>query len=188
MKRQVQLPGVKKWSGGDLLDLQNEPLKVVDEFFSQWGDCVICGCEVTEQAIGAGLVSIGGYTLPLAASEITVFPAYLVADTEHIQREYADGVVRDIALRRFAKIVYSEPAAGTAFIEVTANGAPGFFDGIKRAPEYDHVYEEVEDVTDKNPSEEGWYEFDGVYELTEDTVPTIGKTYYIQKSYYVMTI
>ena len=79
----------------------------MDEFFSQWGDCVICGCEVTEQAIGAGLVSIGGYTLPLAASEITVFPAYLVADAEHIQREYADGVVRGIALRRFAKIVYS---------------------------------------------------------------------------------
>ena len=131
MKRHVQEPGVRKWSGNDLLDLQSEPLRVIDEFFAQWGDCVICGCAVSEDSIGAGLVSIGGLTLPLAAAEVTTWPIYLVADAEHIQREYADDVVRDIALRRFARVVYSEPAEGTAFIRITDGGAIGFFDGMR---------------------------------------------------------
>ena len=131
MKRHVQEPGVRKWSGNDLLDLQSEPLRVTDDFFAQWGDCVICGCAVTENSIGAGRVSIGGMTMPLSASEVATWPIYLVADVEHVQREYADDVVRDIALRRFAKVAYSEPEEGTAFIRVTENGANGFFDGVR---------------------------------------------------------
>ena len=132
MKRHVQEPGVRKWSGNDLLDLQSEPLRVVDEFFSQWGDCIICGCTISENSISAGLVSIGGYTLPLAATEVEIWPVYLVADVEHIQREYADDVVRDIARRRFAKIVYTEPVEeGLHFIEVTSDGADSFFDKMR---------------------------------------------------------
>lgn len=131
MKRHVQEPGVRKWSGNDLLDLQSEPLRIMDDFFGQWGDCVICGCAVSENAIGAGLVSIGGMVMPLSSAEVATFPLYLVADVEHVQREYADDVVRDIALRRFAKVVYSEPEEGVPYILVTAEGAAGFFDGMR---------------------------------------------------------
>lgn len=131
MKRQVQETGVRKWSGNDLLDLQNEPLRVLDDYFGQWGDCVICGCDVSGNTIGAGLVSIGGLTLPLAETEVATWPAYLVADVEHVQREYADDVVRDIALRCFAKAVYTEPEEGTAFVEVTSDGAVHFSDRMK---------------------------------------------------------
>lgn len=133
MKRHVQETGVRKWSGNDLLDLQNEPLRVLDEYFGQWGDCVICGCAVSENTIGAGLVSVGGLTLPFDGTEVATWPAYLVADVEHVQREYADDVVRDIALRRFAKAVYTEPEEGTAFVEVTAEGAVRFSDRMQAA-------------------------------------------------------
>ena len=57
------------------------------------------------------------------------------------------------------------------------------------APTYDHVYNEVEDTTGKNPSQEGWYELDDdEYVLTEDTTPASGKTYYEQADYYQMII
>lgn len=130
MKRHVQYPGVRKWSGNDLLELQGEGLTVADSFFSQYGNCVICGCQVTEDSIAAGLVSIGGRVMPLTAQgNIQVFPVYLVADEEHIQREYADDVVRDIAVRYFAKAVQAEPESGD-YIEVPEGGAPTFFDKI----------------------------------------------------------
>ena len=113
MKRHVQEPGVRKWSGNDLLELQGEGLAVADGFFSQYGNCVICGCQVKENSIAAGLVSIGGMVLPLQAVEtVEVFPVYLVKAEEHIQREYADDVVRDIAVKYFAKVVQVKPEDG----------------------------------------------------------------------------
>lgn len=130
MKRHVQEPGVRKWSGNDLLDLQGEGLTVADSFFSQYGNCVICGCQVTENSIAAGLASIGGMVLPLAALEkVDVFPVYLIKAEEHIQREYADDVVRDIAVRYYAKPVQVKPE-GTDYIEIPEGGASTFFDKI----------------------------------------------------------
>ena len=54
MKRHVQYQGIRKWSGDDLLELQSEPLRVLDNFFAQWGNCVICGCVPSDNAISAG--------------------------------------------------------------------------------------------------------------------------------------
>lgn len=132
MKRHVQYPGVRKWSGNDLLELQSEGLSVADEFFSQYGDCIICGCQVTDDGgITAGLVSIGGMTLPLDAIEtVEVFPVYLVKAEEHFQREYADDVVRDIAVKSYAKAVQAKPESG-GYIEITGDGAETFFDKLQ---------------------------------------------------------
>lgn len=131
MKRHVQYPGVRKWSGNDLLELQGEGLSISDQFFSQYGDCVICGCRVEGNSIAAGLVSIGGMTLPLDAIEtVEVFPVYLVEAEEHFQREYADDVVRDIAVRHYAKAVQAKPESGS-YIEITADGAETFFDKLQ---------------------------------------------------------
>lgn len=130
MKRQVQYPGVRKWSGDDLLELQGESLIIADKFFSQFGDCVITGCAVNGDCISGGLVSISGMVMSFAGIEgVEVFPLYLVKDEEHFQREYADEVVRNIAVKYFAKAVYEKPA--NDFIECTAEGAPLFFDNIK---------------------------------------------------------
>lgn len=131
MKRHVQEPGIRKWSGNDLLDLQGEPLKILDAFFSQWGDCVICGCETTKDTLAAGLVSIDGLTLPVLPTEVKVWPIYLIAAEEHVQREYADDVVRDIAVNRYADVVYTKPDTGVAFIEIAEEGPKGFFEGMR---------------------------------------------------------
>lgn len=131
MKRHVQYPGVRKWSGNDLLELQGEGLSISDQFFSQYGDCIICGCEVNGGGITAGLVSIGGMVLPLDAVEtVEVFPVYLVEGEEHFQREYADDVVRDIAVRHYAKAVQAKPGSGN-YIEITEDGAATFFDKLQ---------------------------------------------------------
>ena len=130
MKRHVQYPGVRKWSGNDLLELQSEGLRIADDFFSQYGNCVICGCAVSETGIDAGLVSIDGMVLPLAATAVEVFPVYLVKNEEHIQREYADDKVRDIAVRYYAKVVQEKPA-DAGYIEVAAEGMDTFFDEIQ---------------------------------------------------------
>lgn len=133
MKRHIQEPGVRKWSGNDLLELQSEPLRIADGFFSQWGDCVICGCAVSAGTLGAGLASIGGLTLPVSETEVRVWPVFLVADEEHIQREYADDVVRDIAVSRFAKVVQTRPEEGTPYVEIAEDGTPGFFEKLRAA-------------------------------------------------------
>ena len=134
MKRHVQYPGVRKWSGNDLLELQSEGLSVADKFFSQYGDCIICGCQVTDgSGITAGLASIDGMVLPLAAIEqVEVFPVYLVKAEEHFQREYADDVVRDIAVKSYAKAVQAKPESG-GYIEITEEGAATFFDKLQAA-------------------------------------------------------
>lgn len=33
MKRHVQFPGIRKWSGDDLMELQGEGLSIADRFF-----------------------------------------------------------------------------------------------------------------------------------------------------------
>ena len=132
MKRHVQLQGIRKWSGDDLLELQSEPLRVTDDFFAQWGNCVICGCATSSNAIGAGLVSIGGLTLPLAATAVSSWPIYLVAAETHIQRDYADDVVRDIAVNRYAKVLTSQPS-GVSFLKIERDGNPGFFENMRAA-------------------------------------------------------
>ena len=131
MKRHVQSPGVRKWSGNDLLDLQGEGLAIADRFFAQYGDRVICGCQVTDEGgIAAGLVSLGGLVMPLdAIPAVELFPVYLVPAEERFQREYADNVVRDIAVRHYAKVAQAKPESGS-YIEVTTDGAPRFFDKI----------------------------------------------------------
>lgn len=130
MKRQVQEQGIKKWSGNDLLDLQGEPLKVLDGFFSQWGDCIVCGCKPKGNALTAGIVSIGGTVMPLRETQIQSWPAYLIAAEEHLQCEYADGQERDIAIDRHAVIVTGKPTDGIPYIEIQQDGEqqPGFFE------------------------------------------------------------
>lgn len=113
MKRHVQLPGVRKWSGDDLLELQGENLKVLDGYFSQGGNCVLCGCEITETSIAPGIVSIAGRVMTFpGADNVQVFPAYLVPVKTELTREYLDDVVRNIAEEYIARLVYVEPADG----------------------------------------------------------------------------
>ena len=122
--------------------------------YTQYGNCVICGCQVKENSIAAGLVSIGGMVLPLQAVEtVEVFPVYLVKAEEHVQREYADDVVRDIAVKYFAKVVQVKPEDGD-YIEIQETGAATFFDKIN-AVWLTNILKQLEDLkkADKTLSE-----------------------------------
>lgn len=121
MKRHVQLPGVRKWSGDDLLELQGENLKVLDGYFSQGGNCVLCGCEMGETSIAAGIVTLGGKVMAFdGAVNVEMFPAYLVPSKTDITREYLDDVVRNIAEQYKALLVYLKPEEGD-YIEIGEN-------------------------------------------------------------------
>lgn len=131
MRRQLQEPGVRKWSGDDLLDLQNTGLMFLDLFFSQYGNCIIAGCEMNGNKISEGLVSIGSELMPFVGPfDIDTFPVYIKKSEFREQREYADGVVRDISVMYYAEITYIKPEYEFDYIEVQTKGAVRFFDHI----------------------------------------------------------
>lgn len=142
MKRSVQLPGVRKWAGEDLLELQSEGLAILDQFFGQYGDMVISGCDVDAEAgtITPGLVGLTGKdqdgndtykVCPFAgAAEIDVFPVYLALRYETITREYADSVVRPIAYQYSAELLRVLPE-GRPSIALSSGSVIRFTDAIQ---------------------------------------------------------
>ena len=138
MKRHVQLPGIRKWSGDDLLELQGESLKVLDDFFSRKGNCVICGCEVTDKNISAGLVTIDNIVMPFKGGSTEVFPVYLVSTCTDVTREYLDNIVRDIAKQYEAGLSTQKPSVG--YIEIKPDSVPTFFDANDLVQDADYIH------------------------------------------------
>lgn len=76
MKRQTQVLGVRNWYGDAFVSLQEEPLKVIDGFFSQYGAFVLSGCEVkangSKYDIAPGLVVLEGSGADNATVKVVV--------------------------------------------------------------------------------------------------------------------
>ena len=71
---------------------------MADKFFSQYGDCIICGCQVTDGSITAGLTSIDGIVaFDPAIEQVEVFPVYLVTS----RRTFSARVCRENEVRRY---------------------------------------------------------------------------------------
>lgn len=144
MKRHVQEPGVRKWSGDDLLELQREPLSVLDQFFGQYGDMVIKGCEIDQEAgtVSAGLVAISGKDVdgkdtykvcPFSgATGVKVFPVFLALKFTEFTRDYDDTVVRPIAYQYEAELLAVKPADRPC-LELSVDGRVQFLDVIQDA-------------------------------------------------------
>lgn len=142
MKRHDQVPGVRKWAGEDFLDLQAEGFKVLDQFFGQYGDMVISGCEVDAEAgtIAAGIVGLTGKdhngkdtykVCPFAgAADIDVFPVYLALKYTTVSREYADTASRPIAYQYEAELLRVKPE-GKPFITLSGEAIIRFTDAIE---------------------------------------------------------
>mgnify|MGYP001024794821 FL=1 len=142
MRRHVQEPGIRKWSGTDLIELENEPLKAIDGFFCEYGDMVIKGCEVDRQAgrVSEGLVGLSGKdpdgnevyrVCPFrGASGIPSFPVYLVLRYSESDRTYADGVTRPIAYDYEAELLYERPT-DRPFLPLGDDGKNRFVDKIQ---------------------------------------------------------
>lgn len=128
MKRQVQYPGVKRWSGNDLLDLQVECLKICDQFLGQFGAGVLSGCQVNGSTISSGLVFLDGKVMPFAgAVDVALYPVYLKVKKTEKMREYADNVVRPIAEEYVAELVTQQPV-DEPLLTIQAENNPTFFE------------------------------------------------------------
>lgn len=144
MKRHVQEPGVRKWSGDDLLELQSEPLSVLDQFYGRYGNMVISGCEIDTagKTISAGLVAIHGIdpdgkstykVCPFkGATAVQVFPVYLAMKYTEIFRDYDDAVVRPIAYAYEAELLSVKPSNRPS-LELSPAGRVQFLDVIQDA-------------------------------------------------------
>jgi len=142
MKRQVQLPGVRKWAGEDLLELQSEGLKVIDNFFGQYGNMIISGCELDIETgiIAPGIVGLRGKDIDgkdtykvcpfLGATDIDVLPVYLVLKHTIITREYADASIRPIAYAYEADLLRVKPE-NTPFLILSENIRSHYLDIIQ---------------------------------------------------------
>ncbi len=136
MKRHVQLEGVRKWAGDHLLELQSEPLQVLDRFFGQYGPYVLQGCEVTPAVEGnelfdvaPGLVVLAGkdrnnddavMVVPFAGGTGFPLPLYLTLAWDIRRHEYVSGGVKPIAYDYYAAGSTVQPAAGTPHLLLNA--------------------------------------------------------------------
>jgi len=123
MRRHVQKPGVRYWAGDDLIELQSEPLRVVEDFFSQFGNMIISGCEIeSENSLTDGLVALSGKdpngqdvykVAPVKATTGLTFPIYLTLKCEEINREYGNGELKAIVENYTAEINAIPPSTGS---------------------------------------------------------------------------
>lgn len=144
MRRHVQEPGVRKWSGTDLIELENEPLEAIDRFFSKYGSLVIEGCEVNEagKSVSKGLVGLSGKSPEgediyhvcrfKGATNVSRFPVYLALKRTGILRQYEDMVSRPIAYDYEAELLYDAPS-DRQYIKLGADVKNQFTDRIQDA-------------------------------------------------------
>lgn len=115
MKRHKQLPGIRRWAGDDLIELQNEPLKAIDAIFADYPLCVISGCEVTTNEGGSYTITPGYVTLrnpdeqqgrlmvvPFEGITVDVMPIHLVLSNIPQDRVYGDGAIKPVCDNYFA--------------------------------------------------------------------------------------
>lgn len=147
MKRHVQQAGVRKYFGADLIDLQNEPLRVLDAFFAEYGPCIIQGCEVTaaddgKYDVAAGMVALEAegtdsmrrvMAMPFAGATGVTMPLYLTPDRQTVSRVYGDGKSKPVAYDYKAVATVVKPADGTSYLEITAAGGLRFTDVMQDA-------------------------------------------------------
>ena len=147
MKRHVQTPGIRQWAGEDLIELQSEPLKALDGFFSQYGPCIIQGCQVTYNsnntyAIAPGLVALSGTdadgkdtfkVVPFSGVSEVPLPVYLTLAYSVVERAYQDGKVKPIAYNYRAEVTTVEPE-NSSFLELSEDNIIRFVDVIQCDP------------------------------------------------------
>lgn len=144
MKRQTQLLGVRNWYADAFISLQEEPLKVIDGFFAQYGSFVLSGCEVTANGsmydVAPGLVVLEGsgagntvvkVVVPFAGVSTTALPLYLTLGCEIETDLYNDGKVKPIAHIYRAVATTVRPAGSC--VAITKQGCVRFTDAIQDA-------------------------------------------------------
>lgn len=144
MKRHTQTVGVRRWAGDDLVELQSEPMKVLDAFFAEHGPCIIEGCAVAAAGdnsynVAAGLVALEAedadgvrrvMAMPFAGVSGTPLPVYLVPEAETVTDVYDDGKVHPIAYDYRATATAVKPSEGS-FLTIDTKGGVHFTDAVQ---------------------------------------------------------
>lgn len=144
MKRHTQTVGVRRWAGDDLVELQSEPMKVLDAFFAEHGPCIIEGCAVAAAGdnsynVAAGLVALEAedadgvrrvMAMPFAGVSGTPLPVYLVPEAETVTDVYDDGKVHPIAYDYRATATAVKPSEGS-FLTIGTKGGVRFTDAVQ---------------------------------------------------------
>ena len=143
MKRLLQLIGIRKWSGEDLISLQEEPLKTIDAFFATYGNCIFNGCEVMAAGdvynITPGFVALRGKdqdnqdtfkVAPFSGLENTTLPVYLTLAYNVVEEAYVDGKVKPVAYDYYVATTSIRPEDETQYLEITAAGGRRFTDAV----------------------------------------------------------
>lgn len=135
MKEHVQEPGIRKWAGDDLVELQNEPLSALQTLVYPYSPCILYGCEVSvvegsTYKLSSGLAAIKGVDaqgipcvkivrVPEVAA--TTLPVYIYLDYETISRVYASNEDKPVAYDYVAKVATTIPEADS-YLTITAAG------------------------------------------------------------------
>nr|DAT38259.1 MAG TPA: Baseplate component [Caudoviricetes sp.] len=152
MKRHVQMTGVRRWAGNDLIELQQQPLQAIDAFFAQYGNCILKGCEVQAASdntynITPGFVALAGTdqdsnetfkVVPFAGIEGVTLPIYLTLIHSIIERPYTDGKVKPVAydFRAAASSILPE---NVPYLEISVTGGRQFVDAIRLTEKLDQT-------------------------------------------------
>lgn len=139
MNRHLQEPGIRRWIGEDLIELQSESLCVLDNFFAQYGSCIIKGCEVSGSGISEGLVALAGVDENsdaifkvarfAGAQNITNFPVYLTLSKTAINRLYEDQLIKPVVYQYYAELHSAMPTV--PHIVIDTDGGRSFIDAIQ---------------------------------------------------------
>lgn len=127
---------MRRWAGDDLLDLQGEPLDILEDYFSQFGNGVIAGCEVNDHTVAPGIVGLNGqdpdgnpvYRIARFDGgqlnpDITDALGFVYLECEVVTRQYGDG--QDKAVMHHYKAVLSNSLQqGRPYISFLANNQP----------------------------------------------------------------
>lgn len=135
MKEHVQEPGIRKWAGDDLVELQNEPLSALQALVEPYAPCILYGCEVSvvegsTYKLSSGLAAIKGVDaqgipcvkivrVPEVAA--TTLPVYIYLAYETISRVYASNEDKPVAYDYVAKVATAIPEADS-YLTITASG------------------------------------------------------------------
>lgn len=142
MKRHIQFSGVRNWYGDDLIDLEAEPMKVLDGFFTEFGNFVISGCRVTANGatynVSPGLVALQGkgpdnedvrVVASFEGAEGVPMPLYLTLQYQIEQAVYNNQNLQPVAY--IYKAIASSLRPTGSHVQLSAKGCVRFNDALQ---------------------------------------------------------
>jgi|WetSurMetagenome_2_1015567.scaffolds.fasta_scaffold01806_14 hypothetical protein len=140
MKQQVQETGVRKWFGDDFINLQSELLAAIESIVSDYGNCVLSGCTVTNNGNNTYTISDGVaylkdstgangkicrvYSQTIAAASFPVYLQQATKDKDDVStygRAYQDAITKNIIVEYYAEIVTVQPGHSN-YLSLTSAG------------------------------------------------------------------